>query len=304
MLKLEGVSVNIQDNSILRDISFEMKKGEVWCVVGENGAGKSTLLNAIHGTQRLSKGKIWFNELLIPDPLEELIPGIKEMGYVTQSLNYDRFLKVYDNLSQELPRMPHSTKHEKITKVSELCVLRELLDKNIEHLSGGEKQRVTLAKAIIKGCEFYLFDEPYSHLDTLNQQIMKSIVNQLILEKKSVLMVTHDAKEAKRIADHVLVLQNGQIIQVDTISKIVENPINDYVKGLFFELIQLSDGSKIRTDEIVLIQDGEGGFLVDKCFQLSQNKYESVILYNNQRFLYLSENRMITGDKYSLSDQL
>lgn len=301
MLKVEKISVKIEEKLILNNLSFETKRGEVLAIVGENGAGKSTLLNSIYGTQKLSQGKVFFNDYQVPDPEEELIPGVKEMGYVTQALNFDRFLKVYDNLAQELKMITHDDKHRLVMEIADTCYLTEILDKNIEKLSGGEKQRATLAKALIKGCEFYLFDEPYSHLDIINQQIMKSIINRLKSEGKTILIVTHDSKEALKVADKILVLRNGRIEQNDTVKEIYERPVNSYVENLFHQLVIDDLGNTFRVDSIQLLVSKEGKFRIEKVLKINETSYLNIVVYNNQRFTYRSKEKLSLDSFYAIN---
>lgn len=290
------------EREILKDLSFSVSKGEVLSIIGENGSGKTTLLNSVIGVQRLKKGQILVNNELVPDPLEILIPGMKNVGYVSQNLNYDRFLTVRGNLLEELKGLTTEAKNSRLEEVSNFCHINHLLDKKVEHLSGGERQRITLAKSLINEVDVFLLDEPYSHLDEANKSLMKAIVYSMIDQNQTIILVSHDFDEVLKVSDRILVLKQGVIEQLDSPEKVYSKPKNNYVASLFGHNIFI-EGQGWRNLETLKFEiDPDGPIEVKKLFPLSKTMNKAVVAYQNKRYICSLQTDIKIGDKLVLED--
>lgn len=290
------------EREILRGLSFSVSRGEVLSIIGENGAGKTTLLNSIIGVQRLDNGKVVVNESVVPDPIEVLIPGMKNVGYVSQNLNYDRFLTVRGNLLEELKGLTTEAKNKRLEEVSSFCHINNLLDKKVEHLSGGERQRITLAKSLINEVDVFLLDEPYSHLDEANKALMKSIVYSMIEQNQTIVLVSHDFDEVLKVSDRILVLKNGQIEQFSTPEEVYSNPKNNYVASLFGHNIFIQGKGWRNLETLRFNADPQGPIKVLKIFPLSDVMNKAVVLYDTKRYICSVQKSFKVGDSLNLID--
>lgn len=287
---------------ILNDLSFSVSNGEVLSIIGENGAGKTTLLNSIIGIQRLDEGEVIVNNQLVPNPVEVLIPGMKNVGYVSQNLNYDRFLTVRGNLLEELKGLTTEAKNKRLEEVCSFCHINHLLDKKVEHLSGGERQRITLAKSLINEVDVFLLDEPYSHLDEANKALMKSIVYSMIEQNQTIVLVSHDFDEVLKVSDRIVVLKNGKIEQLANPEEVYSNPKNDYVASLFGHNIYIQGIGWRNLETLKFDLDKEGSIQVLKLFPLSDTMNKAVVSYDTKRYLCSLQKAFKVGDRLRMTD--
>jgi iron(III) transport system ATP-binding protein len=286
---------------VLRDLSLSLTKGQVLSIIGENGSGKTTLLNSIKGIQRLAKGEVLLNNKLVPDPLEILIPGEKNVGYVSQNLNYDRFLSVKGNLLEELKGLTNEAKNARLMEITSFCHIDHLLEKKVEHLSGGERQRITLAKALINEVDLFLLDEPCSHLDTVNKSLMKSIVYSLIEQKQTLILVSHDFDEVLKVSDRVLVLKDGEVEQLGSPEEIYSQPKTDYVASLFGHNIYIENRGWLRLESLNFESNKAGEFTVLRQFESDHSDCKAVIEYQGKRYITFLSKTFKMGERLSLT---
>jgi len=217
------------DQLILNDISLSLNKGSRIGIVGETGSGKSTLLKCIAGLEHLSEGQVSFEGEQLEDPNEQLVVGHKHIAYLKQGYSLPKFQTVENFLFD-----PYENSEHDAHLIYEACNIEKLLSKDTQQISGGEKQRVALAKLLMGKPRLLLLDEPFSNLDPHNKSSLKRTL--LEIEKKlgtSIIMVTHDAKDILPWADNIIVLKSGVVVQQETPKNIYEKPINEYVAGLF-----------------------------------------------------------------------
>ena len=212
LLKLEKISLAFQGNKVLKNISFSVHKKEVICVIGESGCGKTTLLKAIQGLLDLDKGKIVYQNKIIEGPSMQLVPGTKGIAMVYQDYNLEEHLSVYYNVKRELNHLAVKDQEKITKKVLKICQIDKIHDRFPRQISGGQRQKVALAKALIGQPKLILLDEPFSNLDAISKQNFKAIINELKTEQElSFLYVTHDINDALTFADKIIILDNGKI---------------------------------------------------------------------------------------------
>lgn len=215
-IKVNHISVRFKDEELLNDLSFSLNEGEIIGIVGPNGAGKSTLLKVILGMTVPYKGSVeWSGR-----------SQYKAVGYVPQSRMIDEEMPIQtlDFVAFGLPHLirPWLTKKDRktIQKVMAMTDTIHLAKKSIGKLSGGEKQRVFLAQALVKNPEVLLLDEPTSNLDPEAQEQVASLVHQLCREQGiGVLFISHDLDLISRYADRILHIsrEGSQIEKTDRI---------------------------------------------------------------------------------------
>lgn len=213
---------------VLKDVSFEMKRGEILGLVGESGCGKTSLAKAILGMQKQYDGKIVLDcpnpQMVFQDPYSSLNPS-KKIGWILEEPL--RMRRAKDRLSKE----------ERVRKVDEMLERVGLDIKLKEHypteLSGGQRQRVAIAAALLCGTDFIIADEPVSALDvTIQAQIIRLFLK---LHKElgiSILFISHDLRVVYQMCDRVLIMNNGEIIEQGNVEEIYRNPNTDYTRLL------------------------------------------------------------------------
>ncbi|HSP12935.1 MAG TPA: ATP-binding cassette domain-containing protein, partial [Salegentibacter sp.] len=164
MLKLKNVSFAYLEKPVLKNISFNLEKGENLSIIGESGCGKSTLLKLIYGLLH-TNGKIFWNEKELLGPQFNIVPGEPFIKYLAQDFDLMPPLTVAENIGKHLSNMYPRKKKKRIEELMEVVEMTELANEKAKHLSGGQQQRVALARALANEPELLLLDEPFSHID-------------------------------------------------------------------------------------------------------------------------------------------
>jgi len=212
---------------ILDNISFTQKRHQKIALVGETGSGKSTLLKIIAGLTQADDGEILFQEKKVEGPLSTLVPGCPGIAYLSQHFQLPHSLRVeqvlrYANTLNDPSELYH------------VCRISHLLTRRTDELSGGEKQRIALALALITAPALLLLDEPFSNLDITHKRLIKDVIHDIShLLKTTCIMVSHDPMDILSWADVVVVLRNGVMLQRDSPQNLYRNPADEYVAALF-----------------------------------------------------------------------
>ena len=228
----------------ISNINFSIKRGDIVAIIGESGSGKSTLLKCIYGLLKPDKGEILFNGNRVKGPDEQLIPGNAEMKMVTQDFALNIYAKVYDNIASMLSNSDIKAKQEKTLEIMDRLHITELKEKKIIELSGGEQQRVAIAKALISNPKVLLLDEPFSQIDSLLKNQLRADIKHLAKERGlTVIFVSHDPTDGLFLADQLLILKNGILLQDDKPSFIYQNPLNIYTAQILGNAVVLDNNS-------------------------------------------------------------
>ena len=228
-LEIKSVTKKFDNKTVLNNISFTVNDGEFLSILGPSGCGKTTLLKILIGIEKPSSGSIIKNGKNITF----LDASKRGMGIVFQ--NYCLFpnMTALENVSYALNlNIKNKTKaKEESLKMLKMINMEEHINKYPHELSGGQQQRVAIARTLVLNPDIILFDEPMSALDADNRlhlrKELKSIQNQF---KTTMIYITHDQEEAFSLSDRVMVMNNGNIEQLDTPNKIFNEPASDYVK--------------------------------------------------------------------------
>ena len=227
-LSCENLELELEKKRILKDISLEVRSGEILALLGESGCGKSSLLKAMLGLYPLSKGKIFFQGKEIQN-----LPSHKRgISVVFQDLRLFPHLNVGENVgfSLELQKVPKAERKKRVEELLKLVQLEGYSERRIDSLSGGQMQRVAIARALAMNENILFLDEPFSALDPNLRREMGDFL--LELQKKenlTVVLVTHDQEEALRLAHRIALMKDGEILQVDEGEKLYYSPVNEYV---------------------------------------------------------------------------
>ena len=233
MISYKNVSMEYPESGkVLDNLNFNIEKGEFFVIVGPSGSGKTTSLKLINRLIEQTDGDIFFNNKKLKDyNLRELRLKI---GYVLQEIALFPNLTVFENISliPEMKKMDREIIDEKIDFLLNKVGLepKKYKDRFPEELSGGEKQRVGILRAIISGPEILLMDEPFSALDPISRINLQDLIKELHDEYKiTTVFVTHDMSEAIKLADRICFMKEGKVIQIATSEEIVKNPENKFV---------------------------------------------------------------------------
>ena len=227
-LSCENLELELDKKKILKDISLEVRSGEILALLGESGCGKSSLLKAMLGLYPLSKGKIFFQGKEIQN-----LPSHKRgISVVFQDLRLFPHLNVGENVgfSLELQKVPKAERKKKVEELLKLVQLEGYSDRRIDSLSGGQMQRVAIARALAMNEKLLFLDEPFSALDpNLRREMGDFLLELQKQENLTVVLVTHDQEEALRLAHRIALMKDGEILQVDEGEKLYYSPVNEYV---------------------------------------------------------------------------
>ena len=227
-LSCENIELELDKKKILKDISLEVRSGEILALLGESGCGKSSLLKAMLGLYPLSKGKIFFQGKEIQN-----LPSHKRgISVVFQDLRLFPHLNVGENVgfSLELQKVPKAERKKKVEELLKLVQLEGYSDRRIDSLSGGQMQRVAIARALAMNENILFLDEPFSALDpNLRREMGDFLLELQKQENLTVVLVTHDQEEALRLAHRIALMKDGEILQVDEGEKLYYAPVNEYV---------------------------------------------------------------------------
>ncbi|WP_042274898.1 amino acid ABC transporter ATP-binding protein [[Clostridium] dakarense] len=219
MLKVNKLRKVYNENTILNNITFELKEGEAGVLLGKSGAGKTTILRCINGLEEFQGGEIIVDNESIKS-INDITKIRKNIGMVFQNFNLFPHMTVLENIIESPINTLKIDKSEAVKKAKELLKLVDLQDKENSYpheLSGGQKQRVAIARACALSPKILCFDEPTSALDYENIIKVIDIIDKLKSEKISILIVTHDSHFAKEVGDKFIKINNGNIEDISNI---------------------------------------------------------------------------------------
>ena len=231
IIEFRNVSYSKNNNMILENISFSLKKNKYNVIIGKNGSGKSTILKLIVGLEKISGGQIFIDNEELVYKRDELYKIRKKTGIVFQESNeYIIGETVAESLifGMENNRIPLEKMKENMTKYVKLFQLENIIDKKTVNLSGGEKQKVALAGAVITEPEIILLDEVTEMWDKATKDKMNGIIEEFLKDGKTVVSVTHNPEEIKRSDNIVFITEEGKIVtgKSEEVNKIIEEKEN------------------------------------------------------------------------------
>ena len=225
---LQNISKWFSSNQVIKNVDLNIKDGEFIVFVGPSGCGKSTLLRIISGLEDLNEGTVLIDDLDVTDK----IPYDRGLSMVFQSYALYPHMNVFDNIGFSLKTSGVNSDilKTKVGEVAKILHLEDLLHRLPKQLSGGQKQRVAIGRAIIRKPKAFLFDEPLSNLDAALRVEMRLEISKLHKELRvTTIYVTHDQVEAMTLADKIVVLNEGKIIQIGSPHKLYNYPKNLFV---------------------------------------------------------------------------
>ena len=207
-LRLSHISKKYNNHAVLKDIDFTLSKGEFISIVGKSGSGKSTLMNIIGLLEDYDKGTLELMNQNILNTIDYSSLRSMHIGFIFQNYNLISTLNGKENIL--LPSLYSTKKYneDNLNQIIDLLSIKDILDQNVNTLSGGEKQRIAIARALLLDPEIILADEPTGNLDLENRDVIINILLSLKEKGKGIILITHDHELASK-ADHVFLLEDG-----------------------------------------------------------------------------------------------
>ena len=232
MLDVQGIEKQYERQPLLCGLSFAVGQDETVCLLGPSGGGKSTILRIIAGLESAEAGRVlWDGQDITREPAH-----LREFGLMFQDYALFPHLNVFENIAFGLrsKRLPSADVEMKVDRVLEMVGLGGFEQRSVIELSGGEKQRVAFARAVAPDPKLLMLDEPMGSLDrALREQLLKDLRDLLNKTDIPVVYVTHDQEEAFSIADRILILHNGRIVQSGPPASVYSRPQDLWIAAFF-----------------------------------------------------------------------
>lgn len=274
MLKIEAIEKQFKDFH-LQDINLHIEKGDYFMLLGKSGSGKSLLLEIIAGLKKADSGKILLNN----KEITHLEIQKRNIGLLFQDYAIFPHLSVYQNIAYPLRSNRRNRKEteEKVKNLAKEFEIDHLLNRKTNNLSGGEKQRLALARTLAMEPGVLLLDEPLTSLDVQLRQGIRNLFRKINRKGKTIIHVTHDHEEAILLANKVAVIHQGKIIQKGPVKDVFHRPMNEFVANFtgiknFFRGIFIDD----RQDDLNKIQINEG--VIVKALHKPSAKETAVVI--------------------------
>ena len=233
IIELKNVNKNFGEHHVLKDIELSVRKGEVVVIIGPSGSGKSTLCRTINRLETIDSGEIIIDGVPMPKEGRELAALRAQIGMVFQSFNLFAHKTILENVTLapiEVLKMPKKEAEEEALQLLKRVGVDSQAKKVPAQLSGGQQQRVAIARSLAMHPKAMLFDEPTSALDPEMINEVLEVMTELAKEGMTMLVVTHEMNFARRVADRVIFMDDGSIVEENTPEEFFQNPDSQRAK--------------------------------------------------------------------------
>lgn len=265
-LEVENLVKSYGNNPVIKNLTFSIEKGQLISFVGESGSGKSTFLKCLSGLENINSGKVILNNKIINDKNLFVKPQIRKIGYVFQDYPLFPHLNIRENICFNLEKR-YFKNFEDIVKLTNL---KQLLERYPHEISGGEQQRVSIARSIIREPDLLLLDEPFSNLDAnIKYSIRDEICKIIKKTNTTTILVTHDINDALNISDKILIFKAGIVQQYSDPEKMYCEPANCYCAEVLGEINKFPKDDKIyyiRPENLKVVDSSSNSIIIEKCF--------------------------------------
>lgn len=240
MIKVENLNKSFGDLHVLKNINYEIARGEIVVIIGPSGSGKSTFLRCLNFLEVPSSGTIEYKGEKIDEKSPRLNLYRQKIGMVFQQFNLFPHKSVFENIVLAPLKLNLLSEKEAEDKADRLLERVGLIDKKYSYpkqLSGGQKQRIAIARSLAMSPECMLFDEPTSALDPEMVGEVLEIMKDLAKEDMTMIVVTHEMGFAKEVADKVIFMDEGEIVEVGTPKEIFDNPQKNRTKEFLSKVL-------------------------------------------------------------------
>ncbi|MGH4141169.1 ABC transporter ATP-binding protein [Clostridium sp.] len=288
MLEFKNIHKVFKNQTVIKDISFTVNKGEFVVIVGQSGCGKTTTLKMINRLIPPTSGSIYLDGKNILK--EDTIKLRRNMGYVIQQTGLLPHMTVGENVGI-IPRLEKWTEDEIHKRTIELLEMVHMdpklyIDRYPCELSGGQQQRIGVARAFATNPEIILMDEPFSALDPITRnQLQDELFNLQQEFKKTIIFVTHDMDEALKLGDRICIMKGGSIVQFDTPEEILNNPADNFVEEFIGKNRIWQQPGFIKAKDIMITEPitTSGNRTVVQALEIMKaNKVDSLLIINRE----------------------
>ena len=287
---------------MLKDVNFSLDEGNILCILGPSGCGKTTILNSIGGFIKNNSGKIFLNG----EDISSLNPEDRNISTVFQSYGLFTNKNVLENVAYGL-KFRNVKKQDRINKSLEILKIVGLEGyeyRKVHELSGGQRQRVALARSLVISPRLILLDEPFSNLDKNLRITMRNEIKKLVKYfKMTTILVTHDQEDAFTMADRVILMNEGKIIQNSTVTELYNSPNSEFSLSFIGNSNKLDNDNFIRPEKIKIVDYKTDNFaeIISKQFRGSFIEYQ-LKLNNESNILKVIE--LNTGKEKNIGDNV
>ncbi len=304
MLSIKIDNFSYFENEILKNIVFSLNSGQHLSLIGESGCGKSTLLKLIYGLIDCDNSEIFWKDIQVLGPKYNLIPGMQFMKYLAQDFDLMPFISVGENVGKFLSNFFPEEKQRRIDELLELVEMNEFKHIKAKYLSGGQMQRVALARVLAQEPEVLLLDEPFSHIDNFRKNdLRRKIFNYLKEKQITTLVASHDINDIFSFSDEIIVLKNQTILEHGSPSELYHNPKNKYTAALFGEVNEIEIDGRVHLvypNQLQIVENSEIKVEVVKSY--FKGKYYLIeVLFQNQILFFENEEELLKGSTIYLN---
>ena len=274
-LEVKNLNKTYGEKEVLKDVNFSLDEGNILCILGPSGCGKTTILNSIGGFIKNNSGKIFLNG----EDISSLNPEDRNISTVFQSYGLFTNKNVLENVAYGL-KFRNVKKQDRINKSLEILKIVGLEGyeyRKVHELSGGQRQRVALARSLVISPRLILLDEPFSNLDKNLRITMRNEIKKLVKYfKMTTILVTHDQEDAFTMADRVILMNEGKIIQNSTVTELYNSPNSDFSLSFIGNSNKLDNDNFIRPEKIKIVDYKTDNFaeIISKQFRGSFIEYQ------------------------------
>lgn len=311
-LEVKNLCKTYGDKEVLKDINFSLEEGNILCILGPSGCGKTTILNSIGGFIKNNFGQIILNG----EDISLLNPEDRNVSTVFQSYGLFNNKNVLENVAYGL-KFRNVKKQDRIKKsmeILEIVGLNGYENRKVYELSGGQRQRVALARSLVINPRLILLDEPFSNLDKNLRITMRNEIKKLVKYfKMTTILVTHDQEDAFTMADRVILMNEGKIIQNSTVTELYNSPNSEFSLSFIGNSNKLDKENFIRPEKIKFVEDETKtsakiakkqfrGSFIEYELKLKDEKTLKVIELNTGKEKNIGDNVFIEYNLQKLSD--
>ena len=240
LIQVQHLGKSFEKLDVLKDITVDIHKGDVVCVIGPSGSGKSTFLRCLNRLEEPTSGKIFFEGVDITDPKTDIDKHRQKMGMVFQQFNLFPHMTIMRNLTigpMKLQGRSQSEAEAEARKLLERVGLADRAQAYPSQLSGGQKQRIAIVRALCMRPEVMLFDEPTSALDPEMVGEVLNVMRDLARERMTMVVVTHEMGFAREVADRVMFMDGGYFLEENAPAEFFANPKNERLKNFLSKVL-------------------------------------------------------------------
>lgn len=291
MLEVRDVFLSY-DRPILKKVNLKLNDGEILGLVGKSGAGKSSLLKILSGRSACDTGNVLLDGKILPHPYSLLIPGYKEIAMVNQDFKLDPYHTVEENIRESVLHLPIQQRNKRVNSLLKLFELSKIAGSKAHLISGGEQQRLAIARAISNRPRILVLDEPFGHLDSMLRLKLSSYLLKIREEEgTAIILVSHDGQDVLGLCDSICILNNGILSKKKSAESVYYDSKNPQIAQLFGPLNKITleeethffrpDEYELSSSEGIEISFQRAVFVGGFYYNYFTNKLgESLILYS------------------------